>query len=59
MQKAPVEDESVRIKFVKSINSWWISFKSLLNFLYNHETREVIGRDGLSWTKVVINFLLF
>ena len=60
-KKTPADElnESNRPKLVKSLNAWQTSSKSLLNFLYNHETREVIGRDGLSWTKVSLCYFTF
>jgi sodium/potassium-transporting ATPase subunit beta len=62
MQKKPPSkelNESRGAKLIKSLKSWRTSSKSFLKFLYNHETREVIGRDGLSWTKVSLCYFTF
>lgn len=33
--------------------------KSFLKYLYNHENKEVIGRDGLSWAKISLAYTIF
>jgi sodium/potassium-transporting ATPase subunit beta len=36
-----------------------IGFRSFGRFLYNSEERTVIGRDGLSWAKISLFYLVF
>jgi sodium/potassium-transporting ATPase subunit beta len=43
-------------KFKNSLVNNWISFK---NYMYNKETREVIGRDGMSWAKISLFYFVF
>jgi len=42
--------------FASKIKQRVISF---LKYLYNHENKEVIGRDGLSWAKISIAYAIF
>jgi sodium/potassium-transporting ATPase subunit beta len=43
----------------KQLQVWKVSWQSFFNFLYNHERREIIGRDGLSWTKISLFYFGF
>lgn len=38
---------------------WKSHLKSIGLFIYNPETRECIGRDGLSWVKISLFYCLF
>lgn len=51
--------ENFRINLKNRVNNWKKATKSFLKFLYDPNTREVIGRDGLSWTKISLFYFGF
>lgn len=52
-------EQNVSVTHPSRLKGYYNSFKSFLKFMYNPETKEVIGRDGLSWAKISLCYFFF